>query len=96
MNNACKFCSTEKTNRATISRWVLDKAIWQDTFAENRSIPRNRLLAKIFYDISLIEGWGTGFQRMVDGCANNGNPKPDFRETTGAFVVTFIRRTSIE
>lgn len=29
---------------------------------ENRSIPRNRGLAKIFHDIGFIEGWGTGFQ----------------------------------
>jgi hypothetical protein len=32
-------------------------------------IPDNRGLAKIFHDIGFIEGWGTGFQRMVEGCA---------------------------
>jgi len=59
---------------------------------ENRSIPRNRGLAKIFHDIGFIEGWGTGFQRMVEGCAINGNPKPELKEMTGAFVVKFTRR----
>jgi ATP-dependent DNA helicase RecG len=46
---------------------------------ENRSIPRNRGLAKIFHDIGFIEGWGTGFQRMVEGCNMNGNPKPELK-----------------
>src|SRR4030042_5731307 len=59
--------------------------------AENRSIPRNRGLAKIFHDIGFIEGWGPGFQRMVEGCAMNGNPKPELKEMTGAFVVKFIK-----
>ena len=63
---------------------------------ENRSIPRNRGLAKIFHDIGFIEGWGTGFQRMIEGCATNGNPKPEFKEITGAFVVKFIRRPASE
>ena len=64
--------------------------------ADNRSIPRNRGLAKIFHDIGFIEDWGTGFQRMTDGCATNGNPKPEFKEMTGAFVVKFIRRSASE
>ncbi len=59
---------------------------------ENRSIPRNRGLAKIFHDIGFIECWGTGFQRMVEGCAVNGNPEPEFKEMAGAFVVKFVRR----
>jgi ATP-dependent DNA helicase RecG len=63
---------------------------------ENRSIPRNRGLAKIFHDIGFIEGWGTGFQRMVEGCAINGNPKPELKEVTGAFVVKFTRRPASE
>jgi len=63
---------------------------------ENRSIPRNRILAKIFHDIGFIEGWGTGFQRMVEGCTINGNPKPELKEMTGAFVVKFTRRPASE
>ncbi len=63
---------------------------------ENRSIPRDRGLAKIFHDIGFIEGWGTGFQRMVEGCALNGNPKSEFRETAGAFIVKFLRRPASE
>jgi ATP-dependent DNA helicase RecG len=49
-----------------------------------------------FHDIGFIEGWGTGFQRMVEGCVINGNPKPGLKEITGAFVVKFIRRPASE
>ena len=51
---------------------------------------------KEFHDIGFIEGWGTGFQRMVEGCAINGNPKPELKEMAGAFVVKFLRRSAIE
>lgn len=64
----------------------------RNLFSENRSIPRNRALAKIFHDIGFIEDWGTGFQRMVEACTANGNPKPELKEMTGAFVVKFARR----
>lgn len=33
---------------------------------------------------------------MVKGCAMNGNPKPELKEITGAFVVKFTRRTASE
>jgi ATP-dependent DNA helicase RecG len=51
--------------------------------AENRSIPRNRGLAKIFHDIGFVEGWKTGLQRMVEGCNMNGNPKPELKKRIG-------------
>jgi ATP-dependent DNA helicase RecG len=68
----------------------------RNLLSENRSIPRNRALARIFHDIGFIEGWGTGFQRMVEACLVNGNPKPDLKEMTGAFVVKFARRPAGE
>jgi ATP-dependent DNA helicase RecG len=68
----------------------------RNLLSENRSIPRNRALAKIFHDIGFIEGWGTGFQRMVEACIANGNPKPELKEMTGAFVVKFARRPAGE
>ena len=33
---------------------------------------------------------------MVEGCAINGNPKPELKEITGAFVVKFTRRPASE
>jgi ATP-dependent DNA helicase RecG len=33
---------------------------------------------------------------MVEGCVINGNPKPELKEITGAFVVKFTRRPASE
>ena len=33
---------------------------------------------------------------MVEACAVNGNPKPELKEMTGAFVVKFSRRPASE
>lgn len=60
--------------------------------SENRSIPRNKKLAQIFYNINLIENWGTGFHRIIDACLQKGLLKPFFEEKAGAFVVTFFRK----
>ena len=59
--------------------------------SENRSIPRNKKLAQIFYNINLIENWGTGFHRIIDACLQKGLQKPFFEEKAGAFVITFFR-----
>jgi ATP-dependent DNA helicase RecG len=80
----------------TLEVWspgLLPKEIKIETLLkENRSIPRNRSLARIFYLIGYIENWGTGFHRMVEACRTNGNPPPVFEEKTGAFVITFTVR----
>jgi ATP-dependent DNA helicase RecG len=46
--------------------------------------------------LRVFDLWGTGFQRMIEMCATNGNPKPEFKEMTGAFVVKFIRKPAGE
>jgi len=59
---------------------------------ENRSIPRNKIIAKVFHFLGLMEGWGTGFHRIVQGCAKNGSPRPLFQEKTGAFVIVIYKK----
>ena len=60
--------------------------------SESRSIPRNKNLAAVFYAAGLMESWGTGFSRMAQACAANGNPPPEFGEKAGAFVITFYKK----
>jgi ATP-dependent DNA helicase RecG len=52
------------------------------------SIPRNTLLAEIFYYAGFIESWGHGTIKIVDNCLEQGLPEPDFTEENG--VMTFI------
>lgn len=57
----------------------------------SRSIPRNKTLLKLFHLVGEIENWGTGFARISDACAENGNPAPIFEERSGAFVIHIKR-----
>ena len=53
------------------------------------SKPRNKLIAQVFYDISIIERYGSGIQRMINECSKAGLPAPVFEEKFGGFIITF-------
>jgi len=53
------------------------------------SKPRNKLIAQVFYDLTLIERYGSGIQRMIADCVKAGLPEPDFEEKFGGFAITF-------
>ena len=55
------------------------------------SIPRNTLLAKIFYYAGFIESWGHGTIKIVENCIEQGLPEPDFIEENGVMTVTFYK-----
>jgi len=55
------------------------------------SIPRNTLLAEIFYYAGFIESWGHGTIKIVDNCIEQGLPEPDFVEENGVMTVTFYK-----
>ena len=56
---------------------------------EHPSIPRNRLIAEMFFYVGWIERWGRGIQKMQDECAAADLPEPKFEERTGGLWVTF-------
>jgi predicted HTH transcriptional regulator len=49
---------------------------------------RNRVIARVFKDLGLVEQWGTGVQRMTSACSGAGLPPPDFQEVGFRFRVT--------
>ena len=53
------------------------------------SRPRNKLIAQIFYDLELIEKYGSGIQRIIDACKKANLPFPVFEERFGGFLVIF-------
>lgn len=55
------------------------------------SIPRNTLLAEIFYYAGFIESWGHGTIKIVEDCIKQGLPEPDFTEENGVMTVTFYK-----
>jgi ATP-dependent DNA helicase RecG len=55
------------------------------------SKPRNKLLADTFYYAGFIEAWGRGTIKIVEKCAEQGLPEPDFSEEHGVMIVTFYK-----
>lgn len=53
------------------------------------SRPRNRLIAEVFYDIMLIEKYGSGIPRIIEACKRNRIPIPKFEEKFCGFLITF-------
>ncbi len=60
-----------------------------DLKRKHASLPRNPLIAGVFYRRGLIEQWGRGTQKIVDWCLAAGQPEPEFAEEAGAVVVRF-------
>jgi ATP-dependent DNA helicase RecG len=58
---------------------------------DHLSIPRNTLLAKIFYYAGFIESWGHGTIKIVENCIEQGLPEPEFIEEHGVMTVTFYK-----
>jgi ATP-dependent DNA helicase RecG len=56
---------------------------------------RNRVIAKVFRELKLIEQWGSGLQRIIDTCENYGLKKPLFEDLDNEFKVTlYASKTS--
>ena len=66
-----------------------------DLFKTHSSILRNRLIAQVFYDVGLIERWGSGTKKMIDTCLRFGLPSPKLEEYQG-FRVIFRKDKTVE
>lgn len=60
----------------------------EDLKIEHESIRRNPLIAECFFKIGFIEKWGTGTQRIIESCLEEGLPEPLFEIKSGTLVVT--------
>ena len=57
----------------------------------HRSLPRNTLLAQVFYYGELLEKWGTGTSRMIALCREQKILEPEFSSQPDFFTVTFAK-----
>ena len=60
------------------------------------SRPRNKLIAQAFYDIHLIEHYGSGIGRIKSECAKNGNGFPELSQKYGSFITVYDSRLKQE
>lgn len=59
----------------------------EDLYRPHSSELRNKGIAEIFYDMELIEQWGSGIDKMREGCLMAGLPEPVFEEHQGFRVI---------
>jgi ATP-dependent DNA helicase RecG len=62
----------------------------EDIF-NGRSEARNRVIAHIFKELGLIEQWGSGINRIINACKEQGLPTPNIEEKNDFFDVELIR-----
>jgi len=63
-----------------------------DLLSDNyTSKTRNKLIAKAFKEVGLIERYGTGIKRILDICTNYGIIHPKFEEVQTGFLVTICK-----
>jgi predicted HTH transcriptional regulator len=67
---------------------ILLPGLTMDDLHDGVSRVRNRVIARTFKELGLVEQWGTGVQRMVAACAAAGLPAPEFAELGFRFRVT--------
>ena len=56
---------------------------------KHESKPFNPLIARQFFNVKLIEEWGTGTNEMVEECVKWGIPEPEFEQTPTSLIVVF-------
>ncbi|MGV8137298.1 MAG: ATP-binding protein [Mangrovibacterium sp.] len=66
----------------------------EDIF-NGRSETRNRVIAHIFKELGLIEQWGSGINRIINACKEQGLPTPKIEEKNDFFDVEIIRPQTI-
>jgi ATP-dependent DNA helicase RecG len=55
---------------------------------------RNRVIARVFHELHLIEQWGSGIQRMISACNNAGLAPPKIEEVGARFRVTLYGQST--
>lgn len=50
---------------------------------------RNKVIAKVFHELHLMEEWGSGYKRILESCEQGGYPLPKWEELGTTIRVTF-------
>ena len=58
------------------------------------SRPRNKIIAQAFFDMGIIERYGSGIKRIKGECDKNGNSYPEWSDLHGEFATTYRPRVA--
>ena len=92
MDNSCvQVCIYDDRVEIT-SPGMLFGGLTLEMMMRGSSKIRNTGIAEIFSRMHIVEGWGTGVQRMLDGCKEYNIQPPKFTEIGDCFRVEFFRK----
>ncbi|MCP5499964.1 MAG: hypothetical protein H7A25_08680 [Leptospiraceae bacterium] len=74
-----------------VSPGGLPNTITIQDLENGRSESRNKVIARVFKELGLIEEWGTGIKRMKNACLSAGIKPPTIEEKGDFIDVTFYR-----
>ena len=60
-----------------------------EEFTAGVSRIRNKVIARVFRELNLMEEWGTGYRRIIEVCRSGGYQTPDWEELGTAIRVIF-------
>lgn len=61
---------------------ILPLGMTIEDFKAGISRIRNRIIARTFRELGLMEEWGSGYKRVTDSCTRGGYPVPEWQEVT--------------
>ncbi len=75
---------------------MLPYGVTLDDLKSGVSHIRNRVIARVFRELGLVEEWGSGYRRIANYCKENGYPIPEWQEFGSAVRVIFYPHESFE
>ena len=61
----------------------------EDDFKSGVSKIRNPVIARVLHELDFVEGWGSGYERVLSSCERGGYPVPTWEETGPVLRVRF-------
>ncbi|MFP3153291.1 putative DNA binding domain-containing protein [Lachnospiraceae bacterium ZAX-1] len=90
-DNACVQVSVYDDRVEVTSPGMLYGGITLKEILSGTSKIRNKVIAAVFSEMFIIEKWGTGIQRVIDGCRTYGLAAPEWIELGTTFRVNIFR-----
>jgi ATP-dependent DNA helicase RecG len=72
----------------------LTKTLTIEDILTGRSEIRNKIIARFFKELNLVEQWGTGIRKILHFCKTAGLKQPEFMERGLSFKVVFYKAKS--
>ena len=61
----------------------------KELYKPHSSVLRNKAIGEVFYDLELIERWGSGIDKIRKACLNAELPEPQFENNQNGFKIIF-------